>query len=425
MSHVSPVPAEERAPVLDALRGFALFGVCLANLFVSFALLGAPGAPAVPAGRAHEVGAFLIHALIDGKFYSLFSLLFGIGFAIQMRRAEAGGDPELRRFRRRLWILFAIGMAHLCLVWSGDILAFYALVGFLLIRFRHVSDRRLLTWAAVLLVIPVLMYLPYWAAGGGREGSIPVTPAIVFWLPGMLVGKLVGLQPMAMPDLLHGGWRAFGQSLATGVFFRAGSLTFEWRICKVLAMFLLGLWVGRRRPWQDLQAFRPFLRRVATWGLAVGLPASLGMAAIGTGMEYYMGTDDGLIHTVFYALGVPSLALAYAALFGMGWTSPRLRSALGVLAPAGRMALTSYITQSIIGVLLFYDIGLGLGGRVGPALLWPLAVLILAAQTAFATLWLRRFRFGPAEWVWRSLTYRARQPMRIERPRSPAPALTS
>ncbi|MFL5384184.1 MAG: DUF418 domain-containing protein [Longimicrobiaceae bacterium] len=423
MSLVTPVPAGERAPVLDALRGFALFGVCLANLFTAFALLGAPGAPVIPGGRAHEVAAFLIHALIDGKFYSLFSLLFGIGFTIQMRRAEAAGDPELRRFRRRLWILLAIGLTHLCLVWSGDILAFYALVGFLLIRFRHVSDRRLLTWAAVLLVIPVLMYLPYWATGGGR-GGIPVTPAIVFWLPGMLVGKLVGLQPMAQPDLLHGGWRAYGQSLATGVFFRAASLTFEWRICKVLATFLLGLWIGRRRPWEDLQAFRPLLRRVATLGLAVGLPASLGMAAIGTGQEYYLGTGDGLIHAVLYAVGVPSLALAYAALFGLGWTSPRVRPALAVLAPTGRMALTSYLTQSVVGVLLFYDIGLGLGGRVGPALLWPLAVLILAAQTAFATLWLRRYRFGPAEWAWRSLTYRARQPMRIERPRSPAPALT-
>jgi uncharacterized protein len=422
MSLLNPLSADERAPMLDALRGFALFGVCLANLFTSFALLGAPNVPRPPVGALDEAAAFLIHALIDGKFYSLFSLLFGIGFAIQMRRGEAVGDPELRRFRRRLWILFAIGTLHLCLVWKGDILAFYALVGFVLVRFRHVSDRKLLTWAAVLVVVPVLMYLPLWAAGGMRA-SIPATPAIVFWLPGMLVAKLVGLQPMTQPDLLHGGWRAFGQELATGPMFRYASLVFEWRICKVLAMFLLGLWVGRRRVWEDLGAARPLLRRVAFWGLAVGLPANLAMAALDATDDYYMGTTRGLLHTALYALGVAPLALGYAATFGLAWTSPRLRAWLGGLAPVGRMALTSYLTQSVIGVLLFYDVGLGLGGRVGPARLWLLAVAILAAQTVFASAWLRRYRFGPAEWAWRSLTYRAPQPMRIAAAREPVPAL--
>ena len=422
MSQLTPVSADERAPMLDALRGFALFGVCLANLFTSFALLGGPGAPPVSAGAANEVAAFLSHALIDGKFYSLFSLLFGIGFAIQMRRGEASGDPELRRFRRRLWILFAIGLAHLCLVWKGDILAFYALVGFVLVRFRHASDRKLLTWAAVLVAIPVLMYLPLWATGGMRA-SIPATPAIVFWLPGMVIGKLVGLQPFSQPDLLHGGWRAFGQELATGPMFRYASLVFEWRICKVLAMFLIGLWVGRRRVWEDLEAARPLLRRVALWGLAVGLPANLAMAALDATNDYYMGTARGLLHTVLYALGVAPLALGYASVFALAWTSPRVRGWLGGLAPVGRMALTSYLTQSVIGVLLFYDIGLGLGGRVGPALLWLLAITILAAQTVFAAAWLRRYRFGPAEWAWRSLTYRARQPMRIAASRAPEPAL--
>jgi len=362
--------------------------------------------------------------LIDGKFYSLFSLLFGIGFTIQMRRAEAAGDPELRRFRRRLWILFAIGLVHLCLVWRGDILAFYALVGFLLIRFRHVSDRKLLRWVAALLVIPVIAYLPYWALGGGMK-AVFVTPAVLFWAPAMLVGKAVGLAPMAAPDLVHGGWRAFGQELATGPFMRYAALLFEWRLCKVLAMFLLGLWAGRRRLWEDLDAARPLLRRVALWGLGIGLPANLAMAAIGSADDYYLGNTRGLIHTILYALGVTPLGLGYASLFGLAWTSARGRAVLGVLAPVGRMALTSYLTQSIIGIVLFYDIGFGLGGRVGPALLWPLAAVILAAQTAFSTVWLRRYRFGPAEWVWRSLTYRAHQPMRIERAKgSAAPVLT-
>ena len=146
LSSPTPVAETDRAELLDALRGFALGGVCLANLFVSFSQWNEPGAlpaAALATAATDPTAAFLIRALVDGKFYSLFSLLFGIGFAVQLQSATARGDVQLRTYRRRLWVLLGIGLVHLFFLWSGDILAFYALVGLLLVRLRHLSDRAL------------------------------------------------------------------------------------------------------------------------------------------------------------------------------------------------------------------------------------------------------------------------------------------
>src|SRR5687767_4781370 len=145
---VAPAEPSQRIELLDALRGFALFGVCLANLFVfSYLDMGIT----VPLPRASlstdEAASFLMHLLVEGRFYSVFSLLFGLGFALQIHRAEARGGDALPLFSRRLRILMLIGLAHLLLLWFGDILLFYALMGLVLMRMRHMSDRRVLRWA--------------------------------------------------------------------------------------------------------------------------------------------------------------------------------------------------------------------------------------------------------------------------------------
>ncbi|MDO7847543.1 DUF418 domain-containing protein [Hymenobacter sp. M29] len=415
-SAAAPLEESDRSDLLDALRGFALFGVCLANLFTSFSLWGETGAPA-PASLAtaatDPAAAFLIRALIDGKFYSLFSLLFGIGFAVQLQRSQARGDAKLGTYRRRLWVLLGIGLAHSLLIWSGDILAFYALAGLLLVRLRGISDRALLRWVVVLLLLPIPLWAIFWL-GGGWKASVPLTPGLPFYAIGGAIAESMKMTTFYQAVATE-NWGTYLRILQGSIFFRYGGLLFQWRICKVLAMFLLGLWVGRHQIFRSPAAHLPLLRRVAGWGLALGLPASLLSAYLNAGSAYDNGEALGLAHAGLYALGVGPLALAFAALFALAWLG-RGRAVLRQLAPMGRMALTCYLTQSLIGVFLFYGIGLGWMGHVGPTLLWPLAVAIIAAQLLACRWWLARFRFGPVEWLWRSLTYRQWQPLRRATP---------
>jgi uncharacterized protein len=397
--------------LLDALRGFALFGVCLANLFV-FSYLDAPAAQSLwrYALPTDAIATFLMHALVEGKFYSIFSLLFGLGFALQFQRAEARAGDALPLYSRRIRILMLIGLAHLVLLWYGDILLFYALTALVLVRMRHMDDRRALRWAAICIMLPVVQYLPTMI-------SFAITPAIPFFAALFGLSKLYGFDINQAGDVLY---RLFTSGSITdwlklsslGVFVRYGDLLFTGRPFKVLAMFLVGMVVGRRALWNSLDSNLPLLKRIALWGYGVGLPASIAWALIKDGDKFYAGTLHGLGEAVLYALGVAPLALAFAATFALLWRKQTGRRVLRVFVPAGKMALTNYLSQTVIATLIFSGLGLKLAGHIGPTWLWVQASATLALQIAFSAWWLERYRFGPMEWVWRSLTYRQRQPMR-------------
>ena len=407
---IGPTQENERAALVDSLRGFALFGVCIMNILMAFSWWGAPGTDKLGPRYllpTDDAAQFLTMMFVDGKFYSLFSLLFGLGFALQLQRAERRGGDALPTYKRRLRVLMAIGFLHLLLLWIGDILLFYALMGFVLIRLRGMDDRRLVRWAIIGVLLPIPFYLPLLVNQAFSLG----TP---FFILASIAAKALHLDlnsPTIVTDVaLSHRWSDFAKLNVVGMFFRYGSLLFIGRPFKVLAMFLIGLLVGRHRVWERLDEFAPLLRRIAIGGFALGLPMCAALAAWQRGDQG--GAVHGLIETIFYSLGVAPLAIGYAAGFALLWRNERWRRILGVLAPTGRMALTSYLTQSVIGVTIFYGIGFGLGGRIGPTWFIPLALIILAVQTLFSTWWLQHFRFGPMEWVWRSITYRKRQPMR-------------
>ena len=406
-----PAPADpaQRVQLLDALRGFALFGVCLANLFV-FAYWDSPAASGVRRWALPTDGAatFLMHALIEGKFYSIFSLLFGLGFALQFQRAADRGGDALPLYSRRIRILMLIGLAHILLLWYGDILLFYALMALVLVRMRHMDDRRALRWAVICVLLPIVFYLPVMI-------NFALSPAIPFFAAVFGMSKLYGFDIMQVNETIF-AWFTSGSiadwfKLSTsGLFFRYADLVVSGRPFKVLAMFLVGMVVGRRALWAALDANAPLLRRIAAWGFAVGLPANIIWAATKDGDALYSGTLDGLAETIVYAFAIAPFALAIAAGFALLWRRETWSRALRAFAPAGKMALTNYLSQTILAILVFSGFGLGLAGRVGPTWLWLQAIATLALQTAFSSWWLKHHRFGPMEWVWRSLTYRKRQP---------------
>jgi uncharacterized protein len=397
-----PTSSSARLPVLDVLRGIALFGIFTLNLaiFSGFIFMSANERAALPTAPLDLPAIVVIVWFGYGKFYSLFSLLFGIGFALQLESAVRAGDQRLRRFRRRLLVLLLIGFIHLTLVWDGDILTLYALVGFALIPLRRLSQRALVVTAAILIFLPVVEQGLIVISRGALDPGAPLLAVGNRWL--VALGFEANASPY--PLLRDAPLSEAVRFQVTGLWFRWADLLTTGRPFKVLAMFLLGLWAGRSGMLREPDPWVPLLRRVRLLGFAVGLWPAFVHALV---LLRFVAHDSWwpFVGAVAYALGVAPLALAYAAHLALLWQQPIWRARLGWLAPAGRMALTNYVGQSVIAILAFYGLGLGLMGRSGPAT-WPvIAIIVVVLQALASRWWLERFRFGPMEWVWRRATY--------------------
>jgi uncharacterized protein len=392
----------DRALVLDALRGFAVLGILLANMqhFSGWYFLSDAAQTALGRADASRTIEFALAWFIDGKFYSLFALLFGIGFAVLLARAERDGRDFHAFFKRRLWILLGIGLVHAYLIWYGDILFLYALLGFSLLKFYPKRDGLLVLWILLLFTAPMAQYFLIYAAFGDAAPPAP-NP------------QRDALVAGAIRSFATGSWSEVTTTNIAGVIFgRYPDLVFTGRPFKVLATFLIGLWIGRRRIWDDIDGHSDLLRRTAAWGIGVGLPLNFVLAMLMRSDAYYTLQPLGLLQSVVSTVGVPALALGYAAGFALLWLHRPWQRVLGVFAPIGRMALTSYVSHSIIGAIIFYGWGLGHFAAMDLATATTLALAIFAAQLVFSAAWLWAFRYGPLEWLWRSLTWRQRQPMR-------------
>jgi uncharacterized protein len=391
---LAPANLSERSEWLDALRGFALLGILLYNMqaFSGYLFRGLMPPSQLAWAALDPALDFIAHVLIQGKFYSLFSFLFGLGFALQLQRASVTGAADVSLLRRRLGWLFVFGLAHALLIWFGDILTVYAVFGFALLLFRNVSQRALLAWALAFLASPVLIYLVFLAVGlGDPLAGDPSTP------PGeSIVGK-------AVHTIVTGSYIDVVQSQF--LFYPGGWLrrAVQLALPRIFGMFLLGAWVARIGLPAARQANRAMLRRWLVWGLALGLPVNIAFSMLGGNEALLPANATGLLAASLASLGMPLLCLAYVAMFALWWRTPRPQNLLVV---AGRTALSQYLGQSIVCVTLFYGFGLGLFGRVsyGVALLIALVVFLLLSTLARA--WLARFAQGPMEALWRRLSYR-------------------
>ena len=412
---LEPVTASERIDVIDALRGFALAGVLYANLFAfsGFLMLSGEQSAALPGGPANGLVAMLSNVFVNRKFITIFSLLFGLGFGIQLARARARGEDVAPTYARRLLVLLAIGLFHKFVLWGGDILTLYAVFGFALLLVRDWSDRRLLLSGAILAL-----------------AALPLAT---------LVTLLRNAPLVAWPE----GWdTAMVSAMAGGSYAEVFRLNAEYEIYRhihdgipyigFLGIFLIGYWTARKGLLHDVAAHRPMLRRVCRWGLAVGLLATVGamaalaLSGIGAADEPPAALPWWMpLAGIVWALSSLALAMTYASAFALLFQRPRWRRLLNVFSPVGRMALTNYLLQTVIALWLFYGYmpGPGRSGQVGPVGLVPIAFVIFGAQIVFSGWWLRHYRFGPMEWLWRSLTYRRLQPMRRSDPaRAAVPA---
>ena len=399
--------AAARIDALDVVRGVAVGGILFANVLVFFGLFVRPPAEGLtlPGGSLDAAARVVEAVLVEGKFYSIFSLLFGIGFGLQLGR---GGDDSVTRFRRRLRILLAIGAVHAIFLWAGDILMLYALLGLTLPWFARQSDAHLLRWIAGLLATHTTLYLialMIWTLVAPSAAAVDAPSA-----PG---------PPPEILRLITGmGTGGIGDAFLGNLVFLVGrwmELVATMRFPKVLGMFLLGLWLVRRGVVQNLSAHRPLLVRWARLGVLIGLPANVFAVWAFSRAEYLPPSIAGLAGVVAQAIGFPLLAIGYActvALLSLGGS--RL---VAPFAPVGRMALTNYLMQSVICVVLSYGFGFGLWWRISVVVAFAIAAAIIAMQMLTSRWWRRRFGFGPAEWLWRRLTYRQPLPLRRHPPR--------
>ncbi len=395
-----PVAPPERVAVLDVLRGFALFGVLIVNIEGAFSTGWFRPAPGT---QLLDVAAnWFVRLFVAAKAMTLLTFLFGLGFAVQLTRAEERGQDVRGTYVRRLVVLLAFGLCHLTL-WWGDVTSHYALIGFALLAFRRCRPRTLLVWAAVLVLVPQLvMALPGVTAAvrtalGQAASEDAVREAVVAGVRGDDYGAAVSANFVQLANYL--------------------ALVVGWYPAWVLGRFLLGYHAGVRRLFDgDGAAHLPLFRRLLAWSAAIAVASSAAVWGSRSGfMAGYELLPSGQVASAAVTeISVLAVTASYVALAVLLLQRPAWRRMLMIVAPIGRMPLTVYLSQTVIALSLFYGWGLGLSGKVGAAACLGISTAIFAVQIAACHLWLRRHRFGPVEWLWRTLAYGRRQPMARE-----------
>lgn len=396
---MDPLPARERLVSLDILRGIALLGVVIGNsaLYSGRAFAGEPPNPSALDTAARYIGEIFV----ESKAQTLLCMLFGFGFAMQLLRAERRGEPVMGIYLRRLVVLFAIGWAHVLLLWWGDVAWGYALGGFGLLAFQRASDRTRLVAALVLAFVPVIV----WQLPGMAERLLQVVMSPADF--GAAIDRIA--QVIHSPSRAHLSWEHARFALIWD------AQVWSWYFFWILGRFLLGYTVGRQRWFErDGADHLPAFRKLLWWGLAA---AALGTAQI-------VAHDLRLLPRVH---GSAPLAIVYAVVgqldyFGMAFVyvagvvllvqRPRWRRVLAVIAPVGRMPLTTYLSQSLVATFVFYHWGLGWAGSASAAGCLAFSIALFALQVAWSHLWLHYFDLGPLEWLWRWLVYLKRPAMR-------------
>lgn len=411
-SHLAPVGAPDRIQALDALRGFALLGILLMNIegMVGPLMNSMSGLDPALQGADRSMDA-AIYLLVQGKFFPLFSMLFGMGFAVMLGRADAAGRPFLGLYLRRIGVLLGMGLAHAMLLWPGDILVTYALMGLLLgLCFRGTPQSRLPKWGVALMLLPVGFTLLMGLIGTAVQ-AMPEDARAGFEQAMAAQGAQIDAQIEAQRQAYGSGSYAEATAQRVDDFISMVGFIIIFGAF-ILGLFLVGAWFTRSgaiaRPDEHVRLFRR-LRWVA---LPVGLAMVLASYWMVPTMDFGRLDLTASGAQALQMLGGAVMALAYLAWFVRGLQSPVLGRWLGLLAPAGRMALTNYLMQSLVCTTIFYGYGLGYFEQL-PRAWQPLFVLVLfGLQVVLSHWWLARFRFGPMEWLWRAATYLQLPPMR-------------
>ena len=394
-----------RVDVLDSLRAFALSGILVINAMSILAVTGSTPAFTVKIPAGERALQDLILFAVESKFFTLFSLLFGVSFAIQIGSAKRQGVAFLPRISRRLATLLLFGLAHIFFLWDGDILVIYALSGALLVTMRHLSDRAIRRWIVSLLAAPASLVL----VGFIWTLAARLTPAGAKSLAASdatIVSSFA--DTTATQELLKATWLGGGVA-RLHTYLELLPLLLS-RIPTVLAMFLLGLAIGRGDFLGAIGEKSGVLKVVAVRALISGA-AVMGLILAAT---KFLPPTSALIAIIEdqYIAG-PLLCIGYASAFVLAHRARPDARFFRVLMPMGRMALTNYLLQSLVLAWVSYGWGLGLALSLNGYQVLVLSVGLFCAQLLLSRVWLSAFHYGPCEWLWRCATYRRWMALRL------------
>lgn len=377
------VSSSRRIAEVDILRGFALFGILITNLIVATTLWSATGTREKPVpvfdGTADQLVRATVDALFTGRFYLLFAFLFGYSFTLQIAAAERAGAAPARRLLRRCAALMAIGLVHVYLLWIGDILTLYAFLCLHLILLRRLRPRTAVITGVVLYTV--------WSVWSFLPGETSI----------LGLGEFFDL-----PKLAADYTGSFADTFAAQTALAPVFLLLIWFAQGIpsFAMFLLGMAAGKRNLFEDPDTVRRWSSRALVVGFGLGLPISaLTFADV---MGWW--NAPALIHGLQYLVG-PAMTFAYVAVVVRLARSARPGRCAARLAPAGRMAASNYIGQSIVLMVVYTGYGFALADDIPPLGVVGIGLLTFAAQLALSSWWLRGHPYGPVEWVLRGATY--------------------
>jgi len=399
MTAIQPTTKSERLQVLDALRGFALFGILFANLYSFIGYNTYSPAEIIELPITDRLMLFFIDWFIEGKFYRTFSILFGVGFALQYERFKKAEANFYAFWIRRMLVLCSFGLLHMYGVWNGDILTLYGLLGMLLPLFIGLKNRTLVRCIWILLCVPILIYFlqfltpdaPFWSSVSRFSMNLKAE-----W--GYADLTLLEMRTSDSPrevflvNVLYAIPRAMSY-LVTGRYFHVLGLFF-------IGILLARIWLPKIRS-QEIT-----VPKSAIWMGVIGLIFSFAYALT----KFIMGAGFaldmlGILQVIVYNIGSTSLALGISMLFLYLWSTGKAQLAFQNLAILGKMALSNYLFQNVSAVFLFFGYGFALMRKVPFSYLPLFAFSILLIQWIFCKVWLNHFKQGPLEIIWKKLTY--------------------
>ncbi|MBD3860944.1 DUF418 domain-containing protein [Bacillus sp. 28A-2] len=380
VEHGQPMNLRDRVHFLDIVRGFALMGIILVNYFLI-----------VDSAKGFDMGSNdVFHNLVNwfasGKFITLFSFLFGVGFMIFMDRAAQKVSSPNKLFARRLTILLGIGLLHVTFVWIGDILTYYAVAGFLLLLFYKRTAKTILYWLIILFVIQLLT---------------PFFTMLINTISSRSSGKpdFADFELTSHNSLTY--LASIGDRWTDMVIMASSSFS---TVYSMFFMFLLGVYFVKMKFFKNMEAKKAIWNRI--WIICTIAFLITQSSTIMTAINPFenapwmniisaLEQNGGLTGSMFY---MSTLAMLFLHV-------PQLRGALMVFTKVGRMSLTCYLLHSIIGTILFLKYGAGLVDHLQPAGTFMIGLGVYLFLVLFSTLWLKRFKYGPMEFIWRQLTY--------------------
>jgi uncharacterized protein len=398
MTTNKPIEPKQRIQILDILRGFAILGIIFNNMgyFSGYVYMPFDDLKQITNFQLDEKLYSFLDIIITGKFYTLFSVLFAVGFYIQYNKHKEDSNNFLKTYRRRIFFLFIIGLVH-SMIWYGDILFLYAIVAIILTLFRNVKPTNIIKWSMFFLILPFLFDFALFFFTQTSEANITENPVSIAHIsfsdmtPAVVIktfqeGSLVEMFNLNIHNLV---WKWLGY-IPSG------------RIFTVIGIFLFGYYLASIEFFTKKNNSKSLLIS----SFLIGIVSAISAKMLGGNFYQFPSTPSNTLYKLLLTISQISLCLFYiTSIFEIVKISSGKR-VLNFLIPLGRMALTNYLLQTIFMIIVFYNFGFNLLGKIGLFQTSGIVILLLALQIIFSNLWLKHYRFGPFEWAWRSLTYK-------------------